>query len=419
MSLKLPWRFEAESKGTPMTDREEFGGAMAEAASFQGDPAGRSPIERWLIRELLSSHLAHLWSRRHEDRTGWPDDDRRLLAAMEEHREFHPLWNRLDRHVNKDIVVHGLDPILHVVVHAMVTGQIEAEDPPEVPETWETLKRYGFSPHRALHVIGHVILAELHDMKKSNRPFDERRYRSRLQLIQEGCKDPRAWSQLRRQTGRNEPCPCGSGVKFKKCCRELLEMSLHPFDWAFLLGGQLLYCSYGYAAKADDGDPAVLLENMAAVAWTLDVSLDDPEGAFHCLQDMLQLAEEANRLVENVLTDIVVFCLNHPEYAAEGLKAVDRLRGESAADDPAELVEELDRADFLTYLGRVDEARVTYERALEAARRDDIDPELREIIGNRWAMWKEDVLPRAGIAAKGGSAGAGDARAAGDGAPLL
>jgi len=27
--------------------------------------------------------------------------------------------------------------------------------------------------------------------------------------------------QLRRKaakTGRNEPCPCGSGVKFKKCC---------------------------------------------------------------------------------------------------------------------------------------------------------------------------------------------------------
>lgn len=24
--------------------------------------------------------------------------------------------------------------------------------------------------------------------------------------------------EMRRQTGRNDPCPCGSGRKFKRCC---------------------------------------------------------------------------------------------------------------------------------------------------------------------------------------------------------
>ena len=26
------------------------------------------------------------------------------------------------------------------------------------------------------------------------------------------------FQNARPKTGRNEPCPCGSGVKFKKCC---------------------------------------------------------------------------------------------------------------------------------------------------------------------------------------------------------
>jgi uncharacterized protein len=31
---------------------------------------------------------------------------------------------------------------------------------------------------------------------------------------------PRGWAPLRPKTGRNDPCPCGSGRKYKKCCME-------------------------------------------------------------------------------------------------------------------------------------------------------------------------------------------------------
>ena len=30
--------------------------------------------------------------------------------------------------------------------------------------------------------------------------------------------DPRGASALRKKVGRNDPCPCGSGKKYKKCC---------------------------------------------------------------------------------------------------------------------------------------------------------------------------------------------------------
>jgi uncharacterized protein len=29
---------------------------------------------------------------------------------------------------------------------------------------------------------------------------------------------PRSGAPLRTKTGRNDPCPCGSGRKYKKCC---------------------------------------------------------------------------------------------------------------------------------------------------------------------------------------------------------
>ena len=29
---------------------------------------------------------------------------------------------------------------------------------------------------------------------------------------------PTEWQMKRMKVGRNDPCPCGSGLKFKKCC---------------------------------------------------------------------------------------------------------------------------------------------------------------------------------------------------------
>jgi len=33
-----------------------------------------------------------------------------------------------------------------------------------------------------------------------------------------GASNPKSRPQAQPKTGRNEPCPCGSGIKYKKCC---------------------------------------------------------------------------------------------------------------------------------------------------------------------------------------------------------
>ena len=38
------------------------------------------------------------------------------------------------------------------------------------------------------------------------------------------------------KVGRNDPCPCGSGKKFKKCCEE--KVAKKKFSAELLVGGQ-------------------------------------------------------------------------------------------------------------------------------------------------------------------------------------
>ena len=39
-----------------------------------------------------------------------------------------------------------------------------------------------------------------------------------LKYLKEMSHFPTPRQRLRRKVGRNEPCPCGSGHKFKRCC---------------------------------------------------------------------------------------------------------------------------------------------------------------------------------------------------------
>jgi uncharacterized protein YecA (UPF0149 family) len=52
-------------------------------------------------------------------------------------------------------------------------------------------------------------------------------HNERYQLIDDTVKElewwacfqpPRAPQGVKKKVGRNEPCPCGSGKKYKKCC---------------------------------------------------------------------------------------------------------------------------------------------------------------------------------------------------------
>lgn len=58
------------------------------------------------------------------------------------------------------------------------------------------------------------------------------------------------------KTGRNEPCPCGSGKKYKQCCAGKTDAkSTLATKWiAVVLGGLILVGALGFAASLSNRD---------------------------------------------------------------------------------------------------------------------------------------------------------------------
>ena len=129
-----------------------------------------------------------------------------------------------------------------------------------------------------------------------------------------------------RRVGRNDPCPCGSGKKFKRCCLEAAD-ALVPDRWAgwMLLGGGR------YIRSADPRswpeDPVLFqMENRAAIAGTLEEA-GDVGGALSCLEENVKCAEMRGDedALWMALFELQTFCMNHSEYAELGLRVTERL----------------------------------------------------------------------------------------------
>ena len=55
-------------------------------------------------------------------------------------------------------------------------------------------------------------------MKESQRVLQEKRKQQQLAQQQRIASKPRTYLRTTAKVGRNDPCPCGSEKKYKKCC---------------------------------------------------------------------------------------------------------------------------------------------------------------------------------------------------------
>lgn len=118
-----------------------------------------------------------------------------------------------------------------------VDSQLRDNEPICVPETYERLINLGYSEKQAKEMIAAVLVEEMYYVLKDKRKFDEESYRTKLNEL--GVKrflgDEESDTNIDEdelgeedtnmipftkdfQIGRNDPCPCGSGKKYKKCC---------------------------------------------------------------------------------------------------------------------------------------------------------------------------------------------------------
>jgi hypothetical protein len=163
-----------------------------------------------------------------------------------------------------------------------------------------------------------------------------------------------------KKVGRNEPCFCGSGKKFKKCCLPLIQ-SIPPKQ---VLGEGNHYAAKEYLQKATSYDPFLVLENLTALAFEAERDGDIAE-AMEIFRKLEPLAKRSEML-GNLLHEWKMMCYDHPELGEEGLAIMRRYQSFYQNKDKEQWAYAvMDVADYLDLLGRWEEGRKEYEKLLQ------------------------------------------------------
>jgi hypothetical protein len=134
------------------------------------------------MRALSHAHFKTLWE---VVKAGaeLEKDDQTVGAAMKEHTEYHHVWERADQYGEREVLVKGANPFMHVIFHAIIENQIRDNDPPEVAETLMKLQKKGVSRHEAIHRLGGALAEETWHMLKSQKPYDAARYVKKIKRL--------------------------------------------------------------------------------------------------------------------------------------------------------------------------------------------------------------------------------------------
>jgi hypothetical protein len=112
-----------------------------------------------------------------------PDDRAQLIRAA------HPELDT-DR---ESVTIDGseLSPRLHLSVHEIVAAQLVDDDPPEVWETGQRLRRLGYGRHEILHMLGAAMAPQLWAAMHDQHEYDLDQHRAALAAL------PDAWERER------------------------------------------------------------------------------------------------------------------------------------------------------------------------------------------------------------------------------
>lgn len=160
--------------------------------------------------------------------------------------------------------------------------------------------------------------------------------------------------------GRNEPCPCGSGKKFKKCCFSLLK-AIPPRQ---VLGNGFYYNKLEYLQTAQPYDTIMVLENLTFLASDAERE-GDVVKALELFRILEPLAEQKGLLGE-LLRNFGLIVSEHPELGEEGLDILRHLQSfYKDGDQEVWTFASMDMADYLGLMGRWDECRNEYGKLID------------------------------------------------------
>lgn len=258
---------------------------------------------------------------------------------------YHPeldILFRLRSRLPGPVEINGINPVLHVMLEMNAAGLVDDPEFPHARQAMERLLSAGLGEHACLCAIGRLISFEIHSAFSELRA-DNDRFRRRLGLLS---------PHRRKAPGRNEPCPCGSGLKFKKCCSEVFSgFTVGPMDGELRLGIGA-YVLHREPVSTPFDIKLSRLENRQQIAEYL--------GCAGLLDESLAVLKENHEetkvvlpdMERNALQDIVSLCYDHPLLSATGIE-YSRLLLDSESSRPSDDWDTLTiRCDMLDMIGR-------------------------------------------------------------------
>jgi hypothetical protein len=110
-------------------------------------------------------------------------EDAFLVQAMRDHPEYHDIWDRPVELGQPPVVINGVNPFLHVVMHSAIEAQAAQNDPPHVRAIIEFRTAHRIARHDIIHAIGAVFTESLWQVLRAGKPFDNAVYQRKLNQL--------------------------------------------------------------------------------------------------------------------------------------------------------------------------------------------------------------------------------------------
>lgn len=139
------------------------------------------------MKAINRDKLYDLWHRAKEG-DALEGEEAILARMMQEHVEYHKVWERLNEISGEEFMIDDVNPIMHVSMHSVIENQLEQNTPPEARKALDALLKRDVSRHEAIHAIAYEFNMELFPVLKHSRPFNNIAYKRRLEKIARGRK---------------------------------------------------------------------------------------------------------------------------------------------------------------------------------------------------------------------------------------
>ena len=131
------------------------------------------------LKKQTRGHLHDLWEiAKAGNLDSLSGEERWLAKVMLEHQDqYFNQFEMADLTYDHEYDVDSEEnPFLHIMLHSAIERQLEAKDPIETYQFYNSMRKKKVSRHETIHLIGIILAPFMFNVMRQNVPFDEEKY---------------------------------------------------------------------------------------------------------------------------------------------------------------------------------------------------------------------------------------------------